>query len=106
MILPFEESWFVVTFTGECPESKLIKGWENVLDYIDQEMGNKDPDMPPEASVRSPCCDLHDADCWGLLNGHYQYATDERHTFSRSEFGYCVGLQIVRVTEPFEIPAA
>lgn len=105
MILPFNESWFVVTFTGECPESKLIKGWANTLDHIDKEMGNKEPDMPPECSVHDPCCELHDADNWGLLGSCYMGNDDERHTFHKGEFGYCVGLGIVRLTEPVEIPA-
>jgi hypothetical protein len=104
MILPFNESWFVVTFYGECPQSTLIRGWENVLDHIDKEMGNKEPGMPPEASVCSPCCELHDVDNWNTLGSCYMNNDDERHTFTKNEFGYCVGLSIVRLTEPVEVP--
>ena len=102
MIRPFAECDFVVTFTGECPESKLVHGWEAVLDYInsqinDETNGDRDPDTYYD--VRQPECDLHNVDNWGTLGCCYANNDDERHTFESGEFVYCVGLQITRITE-------
>ena len=88
----FAESDFCVTFNSECSESRIIRGWESVLNYLDQEM------FPGgEYSHHSPCCDLHDEDCWRLLDNASD--GDRRHTFEQVEFGYCVGIHIARITD-------
>lgn len=91
---PFTESLFVVVFYGEGAGSTLVRGWENVQDFIDSELHNEDY---PEASVKSPCCEIHDPDCWTM--GLEINDSDQRLKFSKSEFAYCVGLEIIRVLE-------
>src|ERR1051325_4392356 len=98
MLKSFEDSDFCVTFTGECPDSRVIRGWSNVLDYI-----NKEVHEGLDYSCRSPCCELHDADNWSDLGQVYQTPDgDQRHKFSNGEYAYCVGLHIVRLTMPIE----
>ncbi len=97
MITPFLDSDFVVTFTGEAADSRVIRGWDRVLSYIDQAVGAdhdgwtcRDPEGAP---------DLHDPDCWTRLD--YE-AGDNRHLLSIGEFVYCVGLHITRLTTPID----
>jgi hypothetical protein len=94
VITPFEDATFVVLFTGEGACSTLIKGWDSVLQFIDDQLQNEDF---PDASVRSPCCDLHDDDNW--THGRELVTDDTRLAFSKSEFAYCVGLEIIRVID-------
>lgn len=90
----FEDSDFVVTFTGECPCSRLIRTWDRVQAYIDYELFQNDP----ICSVRKPDCELHDADNWSRVA--YSEDGDHRHEFISGEFSYCVGLQVTRLTNP------
>lgn len=100
MIRPFAKSDFVVTFYGECPASKLITGWEEVLDYIDKEInGDLEKDDDRRIDIRSNDCKFNDPDSWATLGSCYIGNDDERHTYSEPEFIYCVGLAIVRITE-------
>lgn len=92
MIKPFRDSIFVVTFSGECPESRIIRGWENVLKHIDRETGGDgDTNLPFYEQ-------FDDEDNWGTLGHAYPNADDERHTYS-SEIDEGVRLQITRITE-------
>ena len=91
--MKFVDSDFVVCFTGEGAGSKIVSGWLNALDYIDEQLGNED-----EYSVRGPCCELHDPDEW--LHAAELQTDDTRLFFSKSEFAYCVGLMVTRITEP------
>lgn len=89
---PFHSSDFVVTFYSECSSSKIVTGWDEVLRYIDREMSHEDIGY----TVRSKDCEIHDVDRWNMLND--SPCEDYRHTFEMSEFGYCVGLSIIRIT--------
>jgi hypothetical protein len=91
----FEDSDFVVTFTGENPASTLIRTWDRVLAFIDFQCGAK----ADEWTCRSPCCELHDHDEWTTLDFSFDGEKDYRHMFDKSEFTYCVGLHIVRLTD-------
>lgn len=100
---PFDESMFLVVFTGECASSRLVVGWDNVLGYIDYQIGAQHDPSPGHSTVRSPCCELHDPDNWVTVD--YSECGDHRLMFQSSEFVYCAGLTITRVTEPLS-PAA
>lgn len=94
---PFADCDFVVTFYGESPESILIRGWDRVLAYIDYQLGAEGDGW----SSRNPDeCTLHDHDEWSRLEWCAEGEEDYRHSFSKAEFAYCVGLSIVRITEP------
>jgi hypothetical protein len=99
---PFAESDFVVTFFGEAPDSRIVRTWEGVLDYIDQEIGAKDDGY----SVRDPDWELHAPDHWTHLDICIDGGEDTRHTFSQSEFVYCVGISIVRLLSAALAPPA
>ncbi len=96
---PFNESDFVVTFFGECPESRVVRTWDRTLTYIDHETH---PDG--EYSVREVGCELHDPDHWTHLDDTDH--DDTRHTFQQNEFFYCVGLSIIRLTDSAILTAA
>lgn len=97
MTRSFNESTFVVTFLSECSESKLIEGWDNVLDYINKEIDV--PDRNAEGSFFNPCCDVHDEDSWTQLESYARTdVTDLRHVYD-SEIDEGVTLRITRITE-------
>lgn len=89
---PFQESFFVVAFSGENPASRLVHTWDAVLSYLDYELG-----LCRESSVKNPECDLHDADNWSLVD--YSEDGDRRHVYHAVEFAYNVGLTITRITD-------
>lgn len=95
---PFEDSDFVVTFTGESPDSRVIRTWDRVLAYIDYAVDGKNDGW----TCRSvdDCPELHDHDEWTRVS--HSEDGDLRHCFDKQEFVYCVGLHIVRLTEPIK----
>jgi hypothetical protein len=92
-IKPFKDSLFVVAFHSECACSEIIRGWETVLDYLDGELGYDTVDY----TVRDPNNELHDRRHW-LTHNCFTEDGDQRLMFSMSEFAYCVGLTILRIT--------
>lgn len=92
---PFTDSDFVVTFTGEVPDSRIVSGWENVRDYINEQI-NGSPEI--EDDCREDDDDINDPDHWGHLELHQGGGEDTRHLFNQNEWRYCVGLQITRIT--------
>lgn len=95
---PFNESWFCVTWQGECPQSSLIFGWFAVLRHLDEQCGHKPDDLH---SFTNGTTIVHDKDLWSSLGGHYKdNGGDERHVFS-GEVDESVWLVITRITEPF-----
>lgn len=92
-MLRFDQSYFVVTFTGEAPCSRLIHGWDRVLAYLDYEINHD-----TEETFRDPENDIHNEDNWCCLGGVYRDADDERHVYDLG-IGETDHLRIVRITE-------
>ena len=93
----FEESDFVVVFTGESPSAKLIRTWDRVLAYLDYQATNQSP----EESFRNPDnTGLHDVNNWSTLKGIYRdNGGDDRFEFNE-EIGETCHVTITRLTEP------
>lgn len=93
----FEESDFLVVFTGEYPSSRLIRGWDRVLSYLDYEATNQSEE---ESYRNSENTRLHDMDNWSLLGSTYlDNGGDERFEFSE-DIGEMSHVTITRITEP------
>jgi hypothetical protein len=92
----FEDSDFVVTFTGEAPSSRLIRTFDRVLAYLDYECTNRSP----EESWRNPDSGIHDRDAWTDLAGIYvDDGGDDRHQF-RADIGEIDHVTVTRLTYP------
>lgn len=93
---PFAESDFLVTFTGEAPSARLIRGWDRVISYLDYSATNREPD---ESYADPNNTGLHDPDNWT----HLSCGAGEDHGDSRFEFqediGECCHVTITRITE-------
>lgn len=89
----FEESRFVVMFTGEAATNEIVEGWPSVINKLDELTGN------PEAgySYENPCWEGHDPDAWHHGDCHAD-CDDERMIFSE-ECGETNTLFIVRLFE-------
>jgi hypothetical protein len=90
-LIKFADADFVVTFTGECPESVVVQGWESVLNYIDGQLGNEADGW----SIRNEDIGLQDEDNWTTAD--FAGDTDKRHIWHK-EVGECVYLGIVRLS--------
>lgn len=91
----FEASKFVVAFSGECASSAVVEGWDNVLSYLDDELGYDDEGEGH--TVRDGSCSLHDHDNW--THASELMCDDKRFIFTENEFDYLLALTIVRITD-------
>lgn len=92
----FCDSDFLVVWTGEYQDARVIRGWDSVLAYLDESVNAKEDGW----SCREPDgCGLHEHDNW-LLLGSCAEDDDRRFVYENSEFVYCSGLRIVRLTQP------
>ncbi len=97
MIPKFAESYFVVTFQGEAPQSTLVKGWAATLAHICGEEGLGVIDQDERDGYLST---LNDPDFWTTLSGMYKDNDDERHVFGPEEVAESVYVMVTRITEP------
>jgi hypothetical protein len=96
---PFEESDFLVVFTGEMPSARLIRTWDRVLAYLDYEATDKSP----EESYRRPDNPVHNLGAWQTLRDCYRdNGGDERFEF-QAGIGECSHVTITRLTHPINL---
>lgn len=81
----FEDSDFVVVWTGVSPDSQIISGWSNVCASVAEDTG-----LPLEDVKKA----LNDLDRWTITPDG---GDDSRHVIYFSEFVYLCSLTIVRV---------
>lgn len=83
-MLAFNDSKFVVAFTGDCAESKVFNGWQAVLAYLFEQTGETYEH-------------LENIDYWQTLGYTIPDADDERFLYNENnEIG---STYIIRITE-------
>lgn len=96
---PFAESDFVVVFTGEAPDSRVIRGFDRVLSYLDYMATNR---SPAESYRNENNTGIHSPDSWT----HLSCGTECAHGDTRFEFqegiGECCHVTVTRLTNDLD----
>lgn len=92
----FDDSDFLVVFTGEGQDSRLIRTWDRVLAYLDYQATNREP----EESYRREDAPINDNDNWiHLETGCFGDVDDTRYIY-REDIGEMSHVEIIRILNP------
>lgn len=92
----FKDADFLVTFTGESPNSEVVHGWDAVLAHLDLQATNQ---SEAESYRNKDNTGIHEADNWLLLNRGHSPDGDDRFEFSEG-IGECDHVTVTRIAAP------